>query len=121
MANKPKGWVKEPARHGLAAKGIKTSTKARSRGPTVEWHHSVQQKGKRLSEIYPEDFEGWGFTTLATVRGKHTIELKFNEDEDSMFFEVWEGDAFGEPIYDLGTALEVAKEYAEEGLEDDYV
>ncbi len=25
--NKPKGWVKEPVRHGLAAKGIKTGKK----------------------------------------------------------------------------------------------
>lgn len=25
VANKPKGWVREPVRHGLAAKGIKTS------------------------------------------------------------------------------------------------
>jgi hypothetical protein len=58
MPEKPKGWVKEPVRHGLAAKGIKTKARIGGDGtarlaPTQKWDgpktHLGQFKG------YPDE------------------------------------------------------------------
>ncbi len=49
--NKPKGWVKEPVRHGLAAKGIKTVDTARFgsvRDSVREGPHATPTQAKKI-------------------------------------------------------------------------
>ncbi len=50
MPEKPKGWVKEPVRHGLAAKGVKTGRKA---------NPSTRRAPRRKPISFSED--NWGF------------------------------------------------------------
>ncbi len=44
-----KGWVKEPVRHGLAAKGIKTTTKIKAKAKSIHMPiaHNLTQKQAR--------------------------------------------------------------------------
>ena len=46
MAQKPKGWVGEPRRHGQAARGIKTAkSKKRSKRPSIPGRHPPSRLG----------------------------------------------------------------------------
>ena len=50
---KPKGWVKEPARHGLAAKGIKTTHKTGRAAQPQAWEGPTTHLGD--FKAYPEE------------------------------------------------------------------
>jgi hypothetical protein len=47
-SKKPKGWVKEPVRHGLAAKGIKTRRKNGRNGEL----RRLEREKKQLEKLY---------------------------------------------------------------------
>ena len=51
-AKKPKGWVKEPVRHSLARKGIKTSVGAK--GAQARALHLTEAQGKKVRRLQLE-------------------------------------------------------------------
>jgi hypothetical protein len=51
MRKKPRGWVKEPVRHGLAAKGVKTGRKATVRGVTYREDSGVMMEPLLKAEM----------------------------------------------------------------------
>lgn len=60
MTKKPKGWVRETARHSLAARGIKTGSKKKS-NPSRQKQVYINDKparvqiGRRLYKIVPAE------------------------------------------------------------------
>ena len=59
--NKPKGWVKDPVRHGLAAKGIKTKT-AKAVPPKKPAFVDVKQTAKMIRQDLKKAFPGANFS-----------------------------------------------------------
>ncbi len=74
--NKPKGWMKEPVRHGLAAKGIKTGYKKGPKQVTVHGVTYLRSSGvdtemiQRYKRKIAKEVHGKRGQTI-TVRARH--------------------------------------------------
>jgi hypothetical protein len=127
---KPKGWVKEPVRHGLAAKGIKTGVHGEVHR-TEAAVKSLQKLGHKYSEPF-ELPEGVNVPVLADwkegsfIGGKKWIEVpeiyitvmgeQHKFDKDTVF--MWSDPDWPNPA-PYGEEAEWMEEYVEGNVDED--
>lgn len=115
--NKPKGWVKEPVRHGLAAKGVKTGRKplpilAMAKAEAKREFEKLSPYGKHLALAQMAGFRPYSEEEFERRRAEGRKPIRIRFEEDAIYFHDDEGEIVmwteEEWVEDPGVALIIA-------------
>jgi len=85
---KPKGWVREPRRHSLASRGVKTATNPITRSMSMDRFSGVGDENVAVEEVRSEIEPIIDFlqSRVSDRKEEATLSLDFNYDEFKKFY-----------------------------------